>query len=140
MKRFADNFAIAIAALFTAAILLLGTGCAGWVKDRGMLVTEEGLTVAEAAWNAAYYERLSFCKERYAAGTPEANACFGEWYDADEQVHVFVQGAVQIMREYWTLRAAGQKPDFALALSRANALLAKLPPKASPYFQRVLGV
>ena len=139
IHRFVDCASLVIAAMFTAGVLLL-SGCAGWVKDRGMLVTEDGLAAAESAWNAAYTARLDYCKAHYAPRTPEATACFGEWYDADQAVGVAIQAAVMVLREYWTLRAQGKNPSYALALQRANDLLKQLPPKAYPYFVRVLGV
>jgi hypothetical protein len=126
---------IAVLGLLAA---LMAAGCAH--ADRAMLVSESGLTAAEARWDAEYHRRLDVCAAKCEPMTPCAEQCFGPTYDADAKVNVVIGSVVTMLRVYWTARAAGEQPDW-LETARAVAkALDALPPEAREYFDRVRGV
>lgn len=137
IHRTAERISIAAVVLMTALVLM--TGCAGLIRDRAMLVTEEGITAADNAWGDHYNAKLAECKALHDPGTPGALECFGPTHAADAVVSAVVVGSIEILREYWRARAAGVKPDYTTALKRVALLMAKLPAEAIPYFARVRG-
>jgi len=116
-------------------VLVALSGCA----NMAAVYTENGLDAADSVWDAYYRDRLAYCQQHHAAGTPGAVSCFGPTADADDAVGVAVETAVGLLRGYWVARAAGEHPDFAQVLGQVNAIVADLPPEARQIFQRVKG-
>ena len=91
-------------------------------------------------WDAAYYARLAYCKQRYAPQTQGAEDCFRAWYDADAKIAVSVRAAVAALRAYWVARAAGESPNWLTTQAQVAQLIADLPPLTRQYFERVRGL
>lgn len=117
------------------------TGCSVALRDRGVVYTELGLTAAAEQWDDAYHERLKHCKASFEPETPEAETCFGEWFDADAKVDTALRSAIALLRTYWTARAAGESdPGWRETSTRVAALIRDLPPVARQYFERIKGI
>lgn len=121
-------------------IVILIAGCANALADRGVVFTEQGLTAAEGFWDQRYYAVLEACSEEHEPRTPEAEACFGPTYDADQKVGAAVLAAVTTLRLYWAARAAGQNPDWGATAAAVAKILRDLPPDARQYFERIKGI
>lgn len=123
---------------FMLCLLVVFSGCAA--ADKATVWTEQGLAAAEQQWHQAYVERLAYCVSVAEPATPEAEACFGDWYDADAKVQTAVGTSVGVLRTYWTARAAGESGDWAEVARRITEIVADLPPLAAEPFQRVKGI
>jgi len=98
------------------------------------------MEAAELRWDAHYRARLDSCARRFAPRTPEAAACFGPTYRADEAVAAVVHGVVALLRAYWTARAADEPADWIAVARQVQVLLAGLPPEARDFFRKVEGL
>lgn len=121
-----------------AVLLLLVGGCAR--ADLATVYTEDGVRAAEQVWDASYRERLAYCQAQYKPKTPEAEECFGGWYDGDAHVETAVGSIVGILRAYWLARASGGSPSWAEVATQVAAIVNELPPEARAVFQRVKGI
>lgn len=127
--------------LLLATVLLAATGCTTLQRDKATVYTEEGLRAAETAWDADYHARADECDSKHEPETPAMEACFGEWYDADEVVADVVQVSVAALRVYWTARASGEKDvSFTETMGQIVTAVEGLPPIAKKYFERVKGM
>lgn len=110
------------------------------MADKHTVYTEQGFSAAEEQWDTDYHARLDHCRNTYPPATPEATACFGKWYEADEHVDTVVRAVVGMLRGYWIARAAGEKPDWAKTHAQIVAALLDLPPLSRAYFDRIQGL
>ena len=118
-------------ATILVGLSLLVSGCANAV-----VIAEHTIEAGADEWHAVYSGKLDDCKAAHPPRTPEAEACFGPWYDADEQVGSALAIAVAALRAYWRARSLGQRPSIPATLSALRDALAALPPEAREYFAR----
>lgn len=121
-----------------AVLALTLAGCAR--SDLATVYTEDGVRAAEGVWDSGYRERLAYCQAQYEPQTPEAEECFGGWYDADAEVEKAVGSVVAILRAYWVARAAGESPSWSEVAAQVQSILSDLPPEAGAIFSRVKGI
>ena len=121
---------------FTVALGL--SGCAG--ANKATIYTENGFRSAEGEWDQLYRAKAEDCEDEFARNTPEMEACFGGFYDADGKVEDAVRSVVALLRSYWAARAAGGQPDWLAVAKQIDAILAELPPEAARVFSLVKGV
>lgn len=115
------------------------TSCSQKGKNKTVYTSETILEAADVAWDTAYHVKLEACKAKYAPRTPEAEACFGPWYDADAKVRNVMGKVADVLVEYWSARKRGEKPSWPTVAAKVIALLQELPPEAAGYFEDVKG-
>lgn len=126
--------------IFAFVISLSLLGCSA-LAGKATIYTEQGVRLAAEQWDVAYYDQLNFCQEKFPVkGSPEAEKCFGAYFDADGKVATAVRSIVALLRTYWLARSKGMSPDWAETAKQVLAILDDLPPEAREYFDRVEGI